>query len=34
VQRTVEGILCGLEIMLYPRTVLRKGLAEPVRLAR
>jgi hypothetical protein len=28
------GLLCGLEIMLYPRTVPCKGVAEPMRLAR
>src|SRR5262245_29627234 len=28
-----EGLLCGLEMMLYPRTVPCKGMAEPVRLA-
>jgi hypothetical protein len=33
VQRTVGGILCGLEMILCPRTVLVKGVAEPVRLA-
>jgi hypothetical protein len=32
-QRAVDGLLCGLEIMLCPHTVLFKGLAERVRLA-
>src|SRR5262245_51222219 len=33
VQRTIGGILCGLEIMVCPRTVLRKERAEPKRCA-
>ena len=33
VQRTIGGILCGLEIMLCPRTVLLKEMAEPKRRA-
>ena len=34
VQSTIGGILGGLDILLCPRTVLRKAMAEPTRRAR
>jgi hypothetical protein len=34
VQRTIGGLLCGLEIMVCPRTVLRTEMAAPQRRAR